>query len=710
VTPPFLIRGTIALHAGGFVKFLVARTFVSALAKLAEQQQKAVWETIGELQANPNAPGLQFHRLTRPRDPDFWSVRVNDDLRIIVHKASAHLLAYAGHHEDAYKWAERRRIGQNSYTGSIQIVEVRELVEDAALPEQKIHARTEQQTLFGNLSRHDFLSAGVPEDWIGDLRRAVTEDDFLRLADHLSQETAEILLQYVTTGKWYIPEFAAPADPFAHPDTLRNFWKIENSVDLQRALAYPSEQWAVFLHPSQRRLIEMSFAGPARISGSAGTGKTVVALHRAARLAQNSPRDRVLLTTYSQPLADALAHKLRVLAGENSPVLARITVAPFAAVATELYQTVFGEHPQIAPAQQVRRILEECAQRLHVTGFGADFLDAEWTGVVDAWQIASLYEYRQTGRIGRGSRLGDKQRERLWSVFEAAYEALDAEGAITWPQAYRRVTEFYRDQRQKPFKHIVVDESQDLDVSELRFLSAIAPPAPDALFFAGDLGQRIFRRPFSWKELGVDISGRSFTLKVNYRTSQQIRQTADRLLPAVLRDADGTEEVRNDVVSVFSGPEPVVRTYETDGAERAAVAQWIGERISSGVEACELAVLVRSKEYLGRAHSAVKAAGCEPADFAGAVPALHSNGDGRVAVGLMELAKGFEFRAVAVMACDDKAIPADSRVVPDTGDAGRADLDLGERQLLYVGCSRAREYLHVSGVAPASPFLADLIG
>ncbi len=690
------------------MKFLIARTFVSALAKLAEQQQKSVWETIGELQANPNAPGLQFHRLVRPRDPNFWSVRVNDDLRIIVHKTSAPLLAYVDHHEDAYKWAARRRIGQNSYTGTIQIVEVRELVEDITLLEQNIHTKIEQQTLFRNLSRHDFLSAGVPEDWIDDLRHAVTEDDFLRLADHLSPETAEILLQYITTGRWYVPEFAAPADPFAHPDTLRNFWQIENSVELRRALAYPSEQWAVFLHPSQRRLVEMSFAGPARISGSAGTGKTVVALHRAARLAQNSPRDRILLATYSQPLADALAHKLRMLAGENSPIVARITVAPFAAVANELYQMAFGEHPQIATAQQVRRVLEQCAQRLHVTGFGVDFLGAEWTEVVDAWQITSLYEYRQTHRIGRGSRLGDKQRERLWNVFEAAYEALDTEGAITWPQAYRRVTGFYHEQRQKPFKHIVVDESQDLDVSELRFLAAIAPQTPDALFFAGDLGQRIFRRPFSWKELGVDISGRSFTLKVNYRTSQQIRQTVDKLLPALLLDADGAEEARNDVVSVFSGPEPVVRSCETVDAERVAVAQWIGERLSGGVEAAELAVLVRSKEYLGRAHLAVKAAGCDVADFTGIVPVVRSNGDGRVAVGLIELAKGFEFRAVAVMACDDKAIPLESRLKPGADDAERADLDLGERQLLYVGCSRAREYLFVSGVAPASPFLALL--
>ena len=698
------------LHAGGFVKFLIARTFFSALAKLSGQEQKSVWETIGELQANPNAPGLQFHLLVRPRDPNFWSVRVNDDLRIIVHKTSAILLVYVGHHEVAYTWAERRRINRNSYTGSIQIEETRESVEDIALRQPENHGKSEQQTLFRDLSRHDFLSAGVPEDWIDDLRCAVTEDDFLRLADHLSPETAEILLQYITTGAWHIPELRAPADPFANPDTLRNFWSVEKSAELQRALAYPSEQWAVFLHPAQRRLVEMSFSGPARISGSAGTGKTVVALHRAARLAQTSPGDRILLTTYSQPLADALAHKLKILAGENSPAVARITAAPFAAVANELYQMTFGEHPQIATARQVRRILEECAKRLHVTEFGTDFLCAEWTEAVDAWQITSLHEYGETRRVGRGRRLGDKQRERLWNVFEAAHEVFHAEGAITWPQAHRRVADIYQGLRQKPFKHIVVDESQDLDVSELRLLAAIAPKAPDALFFAGDLGQRIFKRPFSWKDLGVDISGRSFTLKVNYRTSQQIRRAVDKLLPASLRDGDGVEEVRNDVVSVFSGPEPVVRSFETVDAERRAVAQWIGERLSNGVQAGELAVLVRSEEYLGRAHSAVKAAGCGVADFTGIDLVARGKGDGRVATGLMEQAKGFEFRAVAVMACDGKAIPLESRLQPGADEAERADLDLGERQLLYVGCSRAREYLFVSGVAPVSAFLADLIG
>jgi hypothetical protein len=263
------------------MEFRIADTFTDALAKLMSQEQKAAKTTAFDLQMDPSGPGLQFHRIDQSKDPNFWSIRVNRDLRIIIHKtASSFLLAYVGHHNKAYDWAVRRRIEAHPKTGAIQIVEVRERVEEIAPPtvggppvEPKIETVPPAvPPLFEALTPNDLLTIGVPSDWVQDVRQA-SEDRFFEIASHLPAESAEALLEYAATGVLHRP--APPpvhVDPFAHPDALRRFRVIENVDELQRALAYPWEKWAVFLHPSQRSIVEQSLSGPARVAGSAGTG------------------------------------------------------------------------------------------------------------------------------------------------------------------------------------------------------------------------------------------------------------------------------------------------------------------------------------------------------------------------------------------------------------------------------------------------------
>jgi len=297
---------------------LLADSFITALARLTNEERKQAKLTAFELQSNPNQPSLQFHRIDRSKDPNFWSVRVNRDIRIIVHKrGDSLLLANADHHDDAYAWAERRRIEAHPRTGAIQIVEVRERVEDVAppatfdfvFPEPAEGKENEIATpaLFSSLDDDALLSIGVPADWLADFR-AANEDGFFALAVHLPAEASEALLEFAATGKLAVPAPAA-ADPFKHPDALRRIRPIADQEELEQALAFPWEQWGVFLHPSQRALVERSFSGPARVAGSAGTGKTIVAIHRAVRLARENPGARILLASFSQPLAEAMAKK-----------------------------------------------------------------------------------------------------------------------------------------------------------------------------------------------------------------------------------------------------------------------------------------------------------------------------------------------------------------------------------------------------------------
>jgi hypothetical protein len=266
------------------MEFRIAATFTAALGRLAAPDQKAAKTTAFDLQVDPSAPGLKLHRIERSRDPHFWSIRASSDIRIIIHKTEASfLLAYVGHHDEAYAWAERRRIEAHPRTGAIQITEVRERAEEATPPSAPVApAPAPPPMIIHSLSTEDLLAVGVPQDWITDVQ-AATEDAFFTLADHLPAEAAEALLEYVATGRLRLPAPVAPPDPFAHPDALRRFRVVENQEALALALDAPWEQWAVFLHPSQQSVVDRGYSGPARTTGSAGT---IVALHRAARLAQ----------------------------------------------------------------------------------------------------------------------------------------------------------------------------------------------------------------------------------------------------------------------------------------------------------------------------------------------------------------------------------------------------------------------------------------
>jgi len=689
------------------MKFCIADSFSKALARLPAQEQKAVKTTVFDLQMDPAHPGLQFHRIDKSKDENFWSVRVSRDIRLIVHKtADSLLICYVDHHDDAYAWAERRRIETHPRTGAAQIVEVRERVEDVLIhrPVEVPSRPAPPPLLFGHLSDDELLGYGVPQDWLADVR-AATEDTLFDLTDHLPAEAAEALLDLAVgeTPAQPAAPVVAPASPFEHPDAQRRFRVMEDVEELKRALEFPWDQWSVFLHPSQRAVVDQRFSGPARVTGSAGTGKTVVAIHRAANILKRETDAKLLLTTFSLPLANALEGKLRILTGGEKGVVPRVTVLPFRNVASELFTLAFGQHPRAASDDQIKAALKSAAADLGVTNFTQRFLVSEWLNVVDAWQVADATAYREVPRLGRKNRLGAKQRETLWPVFANAREKLKAQGLFTWPMIFGEVTRHFSAKAEKPFTHAVVDESQDLGVPELRMLRAITPYAPDALFFAGDLGQRIFQEPFSWLALGVDIRGRSRTLKVNYRTSHQIRQAADRLLPKLVQDVDGVEQDRRGTVSVFNGPVPSLLTFADSEAEIAGVAEWIKTAIADGIAPSEIGVFVRSKNELQRARAAVKAAGHVQLELSERL----EDPAGRIAIGTMHLAKGLEYKAIVVMACDDDVLPLQERVETVADEAELDEVYETERHLFYVACTRARDRLLVSGVKPASEFLDD---
>lgn len=688
------------------MQFLIADTFTDSLSKLSGEEQKLVKTTAFDLQMNPENPGMQFHRLDKPKDKNFWSVRVGSDIRLIVHRTPASiLLCYVDHHDAAYRWAERRRLETHPKTGAAQFVEVRERVEEIITPN---HVEADERirlkpALFTDISDNELLSYGVPAEWIGDVR-AADEDALLQVADHLPAEAAEALLNLaVGVTPQIVQPLAGTIDPFAHPDAQRRFRTMANIEELERAIEYPWGKWTVFLHPAQRQLVEKDYGGPARVSGSAGTGKTIVALHRAVFLARTNPDARVLLTTFSDTLANALRTKVRRLISNEPRLGERLEVHAVDAIGRRLYEVNFGR-PQIASIDLIRQYLNEASSGVEGHKFSIHFLLTEWQQIVDAWQLESWEAYRDVTRLGRKTRLPEQRRALLWSIFDRVRTILKSNHLVTYPGLFNQLASHLAKSTNPPFDFIVIDEAQDVSVAQIRFLAALGGSRSNSLFFAGDLGQRIFQQPFSWKALGVDVRGRSRTLRINYRTSHQIRMQADRLLGPELSDVDGIVEDRRGTISVFNGPEPTIKTFDTQEEEIDAVAQWITERRQEGVAPHEIGIFVRSVAELDRARKAVE-------HSATPFKILDENVEtvsGYASICTMHLAKGLEFKTVVVMACDDEIIPSQERMESVTDDSDLQEVYDTERHLLYVACTRVRDHLLITSGDSPSEFLDDL--
>jgi superfamily I DNA/RNA helicase len=496
---------------------------------------------------------------------------------------------------------------------------------------------------------------------------------------------------------------AAGTDPFEHPDAQRRFRTMENVEELERALEYPWEKWMVFLHPAQRELVEQDYDGPVRVSGSAGTGKTIVALHRAVHLARANPDARVLLTTFSDTLAGMLKTQVRRLVSSKPQICERLEVVAMDAIGQRLYERNVGRL-DIASDEIVWQLLDEAAGEVDDHKFSSRFLMTEWRDVVDAWQLSVWDDYRDVIRLGRKARLPESHRVALWSIFDKVRSRLDAKNLVTRGGIFGRVATALEDGEHPPFEFIVVDEAQDVSVPQLRFLAALGGTRPSGLFFAGDLGQRIFQQPFSWKALGLDLRGRCHTLRINYRTSHQIRTQADRLLGQELSDVDGNTEDRRGTASVLNGPEPTIVVLGTPEDEGSTVSQWLAERTGEGVKPHEVGVFVRSEAELDRARSAVGAAKL-PFKVLNEGTGTVS---GHVSISTMHLAKGLEFRVVVVMACDDEVIPSQQRIETVADDTDLEEVYNTERHLLYVACTRARDHLLVTSIEPASEFVDDM--
>jgi hypothetical protein len=680
----------------------LANTFHRSLDRLTNAEQAAAKTVVFDYMADQSRPGLSLHRVDKARDKGFWTIRINRDLRIVVYRQNQKsVFCYVGHHDDAYAWAERRRFEVHPVTGAAQIIELVEVVREQV---KTVTRQAANPGVLANEDRDYLLSLGVPATFL-ELVQQVDEDGLLELLPRLPEEAQEALMA-IATGERPEPRPVMPAnikgDPFTHPDAQRRFWVASDEQMVAQALEKPWAEWLVFLHPSQRAAVEKTVNGPGRISGSAGTGKSVVAMHRAAHLAREARSGRILLTTFSKVLAERLSEGMDTLLGSGSEVRQRVEVVHLHAYAhshaSRLKRLAIVDDRTIDEfVRQARRDLDPAITN--------DFLRAEWDAIIDYWGIKSFDEYKAIPRTGRGTPLTAGLRRQLWDVFEQVKRQLATKELYTFGDICDRLRQRIEEDRIRPFQHVVVDEAQDLGPRELRLVAALAPAGPRSLTFAGDVGQRIFRWPFSWLSAGIDVRGRSQRLKVNYRTTAEIRQFSDHLLPSRLTEVDGEAEERG-AVSLLRGPTPNLKGSDNLAGEVQILTAWLNGLRERGVLPGEIAIFARTRRALQeRIEPALKRTDMSSTWL---VPdkAYES---GKVILGTLHSAKGLEFRAVAIVACDDSQVPLQAALdLARESDEKRMTRDR-ELSLLYVGCTRARDQLLIIWSGTPSRFLNSVI-
>lgn len=699
---------------------VIANTFTKALKRLDNAVQQLVKAAVFDFQMNPANPGFQLHRLDRAKDPNFWSFRVNQDVRGVVHQTDGALvICYVDHHDPAYEWAERRVLREHPETRAIQFVDAVEKVEEVAIPR---HVHVEPPLFPSDKYEDEYLVAlGLPAEYLRPIR-TVTRDNLHELIEILPEEVMERFLALADGHVVPVPSAPRKAVGYRHPDSGRRFHIVDRQEELRQALDYPWEKWIVFLHPQQRQAVEAEHKGPALATGSAGTGKSVVAVHRAVELARRYPDDKILLTTFSRTLADDLEEKTRALLGDEAPERSRIDIINLDRLAFHQCLQRMGPFERV-DGRTSRRLIEEELAATRTDALpgmtvvegedptrSASFLEKEFEIVVDAWGVTIWEAYRDADRTGRGTALGVRQRRAVWSIFEKVLEkipnASDPPGqGITWSQLHRRLaSEIGSDE--PLYQHAVVDEAQDFGPSELQLLRALVAEGPDDLFFAGDIGQRIYKAPFSWESVGIDVRGRSTKLALNYRTTQQIRKFADRLMPDEVGGLG--EDGARASVALLAGDEPKVQAFESRDAETEGVTAILRALINDGVEPQSIAVVRRAlnPSYLREAaEAAIEAAGLAHWPLAKSDRPPEPS----VLIGTMHRVKGLEFDAMIVMGCDRDTIPY-SRLLDENSDpADRETFMEQERNLLYVACTRARRFLYLTYFGDPSRFLTPSI-
>jgi mRNA-degrading endonuclease RelE of RelBE toxin-antitoxin system len=685
------------------MKLATTKTFDEAVDRLDAKDRAHVFDFMRKFQKSPTHPSLSLERVKKAQSPNIWSARATGGLRcIFALDGETRVLLWVDEHDPAYEWASRRRLDRHEVTGELQFWALPEGTESPTPPTSptKTNDAPPRQHLFAKYVDDYLLSLGVPRDWLPFLRQIEDAEQVLDIEGRLPQTVVDRLIE-LADGKLVPPPTPMPAtvpiEAAASPDQIR---VVRDEDDLQFLLSAPFEKWARYLHPSQHRIVQREAKGSIKVTGSAGTGKTVVAMHRAAHLARGG--HRVLLTSFSRTLVRNIERSMAALCDEVTR--SRIDVQTVHKVARDLcarakyrYEGCFD--------QESRAAVRDAAKRAGGK-FPTDFLVSEFEQVVAHSALRTWDEYRDASRVGRGRPLSVRDRKEIWSIFEPVIASMEATGKVPWPFVCRRAREALEAKSvDSRYDAIIVDELQDLGSEELRLVAALAGDRRQ-IMLVGDAGQRIYKpRGLSLKAAGIDVRGRSFVLRINYRTTEQIRRAADRILPNEVDDLDDGRESRSGTRSVLRGPLPSFHGFADGQSQADFVARRVRELHAQGFAYENIGVFAPTNDLVKALAQDLSARDVPNHVIGDDDDAATQMG---VGIGTMHRAKGLQFRAVFVTSVSaDLVPPAFVNQIDDP--AEREDKREQQRQVVYVAMTRPRDHLCVTWVGQHSPFLSNVI-
>lgn len=692
-------------------KVAISADFLNAFAALPRQIQGKVTEFMNKFRNDPTSPGINYEKLNACQDKKICSVRIDDTYRGIVVRqpeTGVYLLLWVDHHDEAYAWAKNKKCEVNPKTGAIQIYDM--IVTPQVIP------AAQDFMLFSEVSDKDLIELGLPEDMLSFVRGIGDAEDFYGKKSSFPADAFETL-------SWLVEGFPLAevkalakeeqearkvsdslADALDSPETLKSFVVVEGEEELRRIMAEPLEKWRVFLHPTQRKIVNKNYSGAARALGGAGTGKTVVAMHRAKHLASGlKDKERILFTTYTANLASDIRDNLRKICTLDE--LRRIDVINLDAWVAQFLRE-HGYSAEIVYDDTATKLWEDAVAANDFSGeFPVSFYEEEYNRIVVAQEAFSLEKYIKASRTGRGTRLDRKKRMQIWKVFEAYQNMMKEQKVRDINTAmYECRLLLSKSTSETRYKHVIVDEGQDLSMNGFRLLRAIAGDEHDNdIFIVGDAHQRIYKNKAVLSKCGINVRGRSSILRINYRTTEEIRKSAFALLNGIsFDDLDDDFDTGDRCQSLTHGKAPQVLRFNNANEEFDAVLKEIKRLIDSGVSAKNICVVARTHKLLDDYISQFTSNGLRCYEIRG--NKADDRGLDGIRVATMHRVKGLEFQYIFIVAANKRIIPLAS-AIDHTDSVSEQETMTAEKCLLYVALTRAQKGAYISSYGQISEFL-----
>lgn len=699
------------------VRVAISADFLLAFARIPRNQQAKVMSFVSKFRNNPAASGINYEKITAAQDKNLRSVRIDEAYRGIIlkpDKDNVYVLLWVDHHDEAYRWAQNKQCLIHPETGSIQIFDVENELQAAAQP---VYSE-QRRPVFESYKDRELARLGVPADQLSLVRGVCSAAELEQLAGRLPQEAFEALY-YLSEGMTYdevlrdldrdrndkpvdTADFAAALD---NPDTQRRFYVVEDDLELTAIMQAPLEQWRIFLHPSQRRLVEKHWNGPVRVLGGAGTGKTVAAMHRAKWLAENvfnQEGDRILFTTFTRNLAADIQSSLGKICSRET--LRRIEVVNLDRWVGAFLRKNGYDREIYYPRNENRLWNDALNLKPADVELPESFYREEWERVIQPNGIRTLEDYFKVVRSGRGVSINKVVRKKVWAVFQEYRNLLSENGLSEISDAMLDTAVVLENSKAGTgYRAIIVDEAQDMGPQAFRLLRKMVPEGKNDIFIVGDAHQRIYGNQAVLGKCGINIVGRAHKLKINYRTTDETKKWAMRLLlEDQADDLDGGSDDQKGYKSLMHGNAPLVKHFAEFKDEIAFIKEYLQKLPASENQLANVCLVARTEalrdqyaQAIGNDFKTILIHRTEPEDRSR--PGLR--------LATMHRVKGLEFDYMLIVGVNKGVLPLERNEAQSDDPLISNDREKQERALLYVAATRAKKEVLVTSNGTPSPFL-----